>query len=329
MFVNREHLLDYMLKGHLHLSKKDYSFFSNIKNIIQEDRPITSNQNKLFDKLLVKYQRQLKKLNHDIDDLITLPWKFKVLESKQEYLNAYISIEDDRIIIKSPFNNKFIQMFRRIHCNKFVWNKAKKIYEAPVSTYQLKIAIDSVSECYGSVLFCDTIKDLLIGLDEFKQARYWNPTLVKRNNIFFIAATNSSLMESLKDVVLNDDPKTLMMLSLYGISFDDSVINNDPVKYFACNRELSLDLENLDEIIQNLKLLEINHVFTSRVILNSNNVFNEIQTKLSLAGITCNSIRSNTEFNNAVLFTTSSGAVSSSKVIKTIYLTNSRPVLVK
>jgi len=65
----REHLLHYMMKGHVHLSKKDYGFFNNLTYIIKDKNQVTSNQNKLFDKLILKYQRQLRKLGHNIEKL--------------------------------------------------------------------------------------------------------------------------------------------------------------------------------------------------------------------------------------------------------------------
>ena len=64
MMQKKEHLLHYMMKGHVHLSKKDYGFFNNLSYIIREKNQVTSNQNKLFDKLILKYQRQLR--NADI-----------------------------------------------------------------------------------------------------------------------------------------------------------------------------------------------------------------------------------------------------------------------
>ena len=62
ILTSKEMLTHYLLKGYVHLSKKDYGFFNNISYITNGKKSITSNQDKLFNKLILKYQRQLKKL---------------------------------------------------------------------------------------------------------------------------------------------------------------------------------------------------------------------------------------------------------------------------
>ena len=324
-FANKDHLARYMIAGHVHLSKKDYGFFNNVVLQIQGNKQITSNQNTLFDKLLSKYKRQLTRLNNNVDDLIKLEWKLGIIESKKEFLDAKIFIVGNDLVIKSPFNSHFVQNFRRLEINPFVWDSVTKSYKCKVSTYSLKIAYTYLTKYYKDVVMCDTTTEMLKEIELYQSAKIWQPTLVKINNYFYIVASNNSLMESISEIDLNDDPKTLFALSAYGITIDSSVVGNDPVKNFASNRKLTFDLDNLDYVIEMLKLLEVDNVFTSRDIVYNKSVSNEIKLKTLEHGITLLP-HNHLKETESVLFTTNSSGTYDRKIAKVIHLTNSRPV---
>lgn len=330
MFEYKDQLTFYMVAGHVHLSKKDYGFFNNIKQTIG-DKPVTSNQDKLFNKLLAKYQRQLSKLNHDVVLLGQLPWRVPVVETKQEYLSAIISIVNDTIIIKSPFNNKFIQQFRKIELNDFVWNKIKRVYEAPFSTYQLKIAIQTVNSCYESVVYCDKVKELLDQVTQYSEVKYWEPTLTKINNNLYIVAINNSLYEAISHIDLADDPQTFYLLSRYGIKIDDSLLD-DKYKMFAAEYVVEVDSQDFEEVSLWLQNLKVEHVFTSRDVLYNKELSNDIKLILLDKGITCSTAK-NLEKENSVIIKTHKSWPSFNNHVglydKVIYLKNSRPVKIR
>jgi hypothetical protein len=330
MFETKDQLTNYMVAGYVHLSKKDYGFFNNIKQTIV-DKPVTSNQDKLFNKLLAKYQRQLTKLNHDVTLLNQLPWRVPVVETKQEYLYAQVSINDGIITIKSPFNNKFIQKFRKLSLNDFVWDKTKRVYEAPFTTYQLKIAIETVNECYESIVYCDKVKEILDTVNQYITVKYWEPTLVKINNNLYVVSLNSSLYEAIKDIDLNDDPQTFYKLSQYGIKIDDSLITDD-YKKFAAEYVTEIDSEYLENIAIWLKNLKVEHVFTARDLLYSKELNNDVKLLLLDNGITCSPAKDKM-LQNSVLLKTHKGWNSFNNISdhygKIIYLKNSRPVKIR
>lgn len=330
MFTSKDQLTHYMIAGHLHLSKKDYGFFNNIKTIVHDKKPVTSNQDKLFNKLLSKYQRQLTKLNHNPQQLLTLPWKVGMVESKQEYLDANIFIEGDVITIRSPFNNKFLQMFRKVPLNSFVWDKIARVYQAPLNSYQLKIAIDTVNKCYESVKYCDKIKEILQQLDGYADVKYWQPTLVKRNDHFYVLATNHTLNEVIKDIPLNDDPNTFYILSQYGIKIDESLIKNSFDK-FSAEYLTEVDSFNMSEMCDWLKQLNVECVFTSRDVVYNKELGNELKLELLQRNIDTRAVNS-TSVPNSVLIKTHSGyssLITNSDFNKIIHLTNSRPVKIR
>lgn len=329
IFTSKEMLTHYFLKGYVHLSKKDYGFFNNISYITNSKKSITSNQDKLFNKLILKYQRQLKKLGHDIEVFTSLEWKTGLVDSNQEFLTAKVIVVDKDIRIISPFNNKFIQDIRKVNLNQFVWNKSERYYEAPYSTHNLKLATSLVKTHFNDWYFCETISGLLKQMDEFQNVKFWNPTLVKVQNNFYVCAINETLSDAISYVEINDDPKNLFSLSQHGVQIDESVHSQDQFLTFAGSFNITSDLENLDQIVNFLQLLNVDHVFTSRDLIYNKSISNEIKVKLLNNNITCCPISSEfSSFKKAVIFTTHIG-YNSHKVLKTIKLTNSRPISIK
>jgi hypothetical protein len=317
-----------MVAGHVHLSKKDFGFFNNMQYIVKSNSRVTTNQNKLFDKLLTKYQRQLKKLGHNIEQLLELKWDVVVIDSAQEYLDATVYLEGDNIHIRSPFNTKFVTKFRGVPDNTFVWDKDKKVYQSTYSTYALKIAVNSVKEYFDTVNFSSECKNLLSVVDGYENYS-WEPTLKRTNGFYYVSAINEHLCNAIKDIHLDDDPKTLYKLSQYGICISNEICDT-PLKVFASSYFVTSDLTNIDKLIEWLKLLEVEHVFTAKEVLYNKVIHNMLKIKLLKEGITSNVIES-TNHNGVLLKTMSSraGTMDMKKIDKVIDLTNSTPVEIK
>lgn len=321
-----------MLKGHLHLSKKDYGFFNNLQYIIKDKQKVTSNQNKLFDKLIVKYQRQLKKLGHDINTLQGLTWNVDLVPTSKEYLTAQISIENDSIVFRSPFNTQFIQEFRKVDDNPYIWIKDTRYYKAPYSTYALKVLVDTVHKHYELVNYCDTVNELLTDVKQYENT-IWEPTLKKVNGNYIIVGINKSLYEATKDIVLDNQPKTLQKLSTYGIKIDTTVSEGDPFLEFAGNFEYTINIDDLDKLCEWLEKLGLDKVVTNRVVIYNRQVNTEIRNKLAERNL---KILSNNDPSDTSVVLLRAGFMNtffvsydSYNVIKLINLVNTRPVQVR
>jgi hypothetical protein len=332
MFVKREHLLDYILKGHLHLSKKDYGFFNNLQYIIQSKNKVTSNQNALFDKLIVKYQRQLKKLGHNIQVLQELNWHVELVPTEKTFLNAHISVEDDILVLRSPFNTHFIQDFRKLDDNTFVWDKNSRTYRSNYSTHALKLLLGAVNRHFKDVAFCPVVSNLLEDIQGYDNC-VWEPTLKKINGQYIIVAINKNLYEATKDIELNNDPLTLQKLSTYGIQIDTSVTNNDRFLEFAGSFNNLIDIDDLDLVIDWITALGSNIIFARRnQILYNRQVNDEIRKKLKERNIAIHNLEDTDK--PGIVFKgihTAHYPYSSDykKVAKIVSLVNSRPIQVK
>lgn len=327
-FQHKEKLNDYLISGYLHLSKKDYAFFNNLKYQIVKNNFITSNQNTLFNKLLLKYRRQLQKLGHDIEVLTILNWNCEVKLSKQEFLDAKVSILDNRIYFKAPFNSKFIKDFKKSDLNTFKWCTASKYYESPFSTVAYKLITTMANKHYENVKFCTESEKLNKIIDEYASVKYWNPTLIKRNNNFYIVGINEVLYNATSHIPLSDLPNTLFELSQYGINIEDGILAHSNLNKFAGTFNVTFDLINLKEFISFISTLKVKHVFTSKEVLYNKTISNEIKLALLEVGITLCPIHSDNKSKGILIKTSTASVEIDSRIQKVVNLTNARPILI-
>jgi hypothetical protein len=60
-------------------------------------------------------REQLTKNGYVKEELKSLPWKTLIVESTSEYTGALVSMIDDLLTIRVPFNKQFISQFRKNH----------------------------------------------------------------------------------------------------------------------------------------------------------------------------------------------------------------------
>jgi hypothetical protein len=249
----KEHLLYFFTKGKISLSQYDHKFLANLQMILHRDKRVTTNQANLFDKLIGKYAKQLSKNGYNSEQLLVLPWKSLVVESTVEYTGARVSLENDTLVVKVPFNKNFIADFRDIPHNMFEWNREDKRYKSEFSTSALKILYYTLPKYFPSVTYCDTLNEIFSELTKF-EAKYWEPTLTSINDRLTIVAVNYILGDLIKDIELDLNPKTIYKLSMLGIKVDPSLMDN-PKLNFAGNFEVEVDLDELATIAEWIKEL--------------------------------------------------------------------------
>ena len=257
MIMNRkEHLLYFLLQGKISLSSYDYKFMTNLQTILHQSNRITSNQAKLFDTLIRKYNKQLfTKLYPDtidsIDMLLDLPWNATQIDSTPEYTSAHVALSKDNetITIRVPFKKSFISTFRdQVKHNTFVWDKEQKQYIAPFSTSALKIAYTHLPKHFETVRYSADLSDILNKLKLY-EAEIWDPTLVKiRENQYVVAACNSVLHDILPET-LALDVEALYKLSSLGVNIDKDVMSQlTPELIFAAQRFIEVDINDMSTV---------------------------------------------------------------------------------
>lgn len=325
----KEQVLYFLLNGNINLSQYDYKFLGNLQTMITRDKRITSNQSDLFDKLLSKYAKQLKKQGISSENIKLLSWDTMKVESTLEYTGAIVSIVNDDITIRVPFNKSFITAFRDIPNNPFNWNKELKLYVSAFGTVALKIATTKLNKFFHTVQYCDNIKKLLADI-QTHDAMVWNPTLTMVNDKLLIAACTEVLWEKIADIKLSLDPKVLSTLSRFGIVTDPKLVENDPVLKFASQRIIHVDITEVQQIVDMIKKLDYPICFSgpgggySNLAKEFMQIMHNNKIKTSVY---------NSNINQIIITTRESDTIKSStnypKMAKMIVVKDSRPVEIK
>lgn len=281
--TTKEHLVYFMQTGMMKLSNYDIHFVQNLNHLILAKKPITSNQVELFEKLIQKYQRQFQKHKLSVNILETLPWTITIIKSTPEFTEAHISIIDNKIYFKSPFNKKFIKEFRDYELNPFNWDRENRRYESNFNTYSLKILYDTAKKHYPTINYCPVTMFLLNKVHiEFTSDLIYEPTLVHKNGRLFVGAINESLYEAIKDIDLTYDARTINELSSYGIKISSELARDEKIK-FAGSCFYEVESKDLLTIIDWLKEFDCDCVFFYGLV--SANIKSEMYDKLDSLGI--------------------------------------------
>jgi len=252
-----EHIAHFMKKN-ISLGRFDERFVTNLLTLDQ----ITTNQVELFYKIVFKYRRQFVKHELDVDQLIYLPWDMQVIESSPQYTTGHVTIEDNKIYFKSPYNKNFINAFRKKPNNHFKWNKDLRRHEVDYGLFQLKILLEVANEFYKDMFYCDITKSLLNQLESYKDVRYWQPTLCNINGNLYIVATNIYLDEALGNMVLNTDSITIANLVYHGVTIDESVYDiSDKKQNFMANMFPKVEVSEVTIIVPWLQEIGCDAVF--------------------------------------------------------------------
>jgi len=323
----------YFMKGHIHLSRYDEKFIDNITTL----STVTTNQVVLFHRLVFKYRRQFTKHELFVEKLIDLPWNITVVESSAQYTDGHVTVTEDMIYFKCPFNRNFIDEFRKIPLNSFVWNKQNRQYESPYSIHSLKNLLTVAVNFFPIIHNCDTTQRMLDEISPYEDVRYWQPTLVKRNDNLYILATNQALEEALGDTVLAEDSETFVKLATHGVTIGPEFHKNDSRLKFMTESVTSIEVSDIDNLILWLTEIECDMVYlsgsASSINLSKIKLSSCLQEKSKIpyvdSRVTTNDSR---EYKCPVLVKFKKNVeviYDPIKVSKVIYLVNSNPIDIK
>jgi hypothetical protein len=259
----KEQLLFHILVKHFRLHYSDRKFFTNLSILVKNSK-ITTGQAALFDKLIGKYYNQLKNTNLTLEEMLSLQWKVEVIETSSDYTSARVKLENNFIILKVPTNKNFINKLESSPDCTYEWEKQSQEYRSPFNTKSLRLIYNMLPIYFKEVRYCDTLQRLIKDANQIGTDLVWSPTLVKINNTYFVAAANNRLYELIKDINLNDEPKTLYRLSQLGISTDKKITNNDPFLEFASKFAVDIEISDLDLLIVWLKELGVSQVLLGK-----------------------------------------------------------------
>lgn len=337
----KDQIVKFLLDGTIHLSKKDYSFFYNLHNIIKNKKKITSNQANLFDKLVNKYRRQLQKNGKDVEAILEYYWECEVIPTLQQYLHSNISIKNNHIEIRSPFKQDFIKQLTRYtlpdidnpvieYINPFSWDKTDRVYKAEYNTAAFKIAVSYSNRYFDKTTYCDAALSLLRQIDELKNIGIWDPTYKKVGDCYYIAACNEILSNHTQNIQLDTEPATLFTLSKLGIKIDENIVKDDYTLRVASKYIVFENIDNINELISATKLLNVKYVVFGRDLSYQKQIGLELKNLLQDNGIIILPESNVKEITDDYFYMTlNSSNTKHNNATKIIVLKNNRPVKVK
>lgn len=315
----------------IRLSRYDEQFVNNLTFYSLQHNRITSNQDLLFKKVTSKYKKQFTYNKIVVEDLLKLPWNVNVVASIPEYTGASITVEDDRIIFRSPYNKNFLTALRKNPLYSLEWHKDKRQYEAKYSPTTLKQLIYLSADYYETLNYCDKVTHIINSLGEYETIKYWVPTLIYKDSRYYIAAINEHLYNAIKHVEITSELKTVATLVKYGVNIDESVISHflktePPEKVrFASSFEAQVEIKDANTVMNWLHEFGCDAISEPKSFLTKNTI------QVDATDITiCKNIKDLIDYNNPVVAyqkgTFSLASEKPLKLFKIIKFINSEPV---
>ena len=335
----KEHLLHFFLQGKISLSQYDYKFMVNLQTMIHNSHRVTSNQAELFDKLISKYAKQLTKAELVKEELKVLPWKAMVVQSTPEYTGANISLFEDIITLRVPFNKAFIAAFRAIDDNPFEWIKEEKLYRAPFSTVAFKLLYNALPKFFTITNYCETLNSILEDLKQY-EGLMWEPTLIRINDRIVLGAVTPVVAELISQIDLTMTADNLYKLASYQFAVHPDFYGDDPMLKFAYEYQTEVDIDNLVQVAKWMRTLKVQRVLLDRTLSMDKKLRSEIEAALTGMSVfvptaSYDSTRDNPNPPRSLLLQTHShlnnrlNTYVNHNIDKIVVLKNSRPVEVK
>jgi len=348
----KEQLVYYLLQN-ISLGTYDRRFLTSLQ-VIQATKksPVTTNQSALLNKITLRYEKQLRKQEIDANEMVNLLWHSTPVESLPEYTDAYCTVNDNVIEIRSPFKKEFINQIKDSKI-PVTWNKEQRLWTTVYCEYTLKHVIECLDKNYPAVNYCDISKSVINDFADLEEATCWDPTYVKVNGNYMIACTNHVIDEALKHITLDADTATLARLTAAGVTIDESILvdaaeelwNTDEgfkLIDFATTYNNVINLSDIGTLVRYLVGIKCDYVLILETFKNNSSThISELQSLLKQNKIEVDLLKRNTvaerinqtKYEFPVVINTAlwgfGQSVSKLGGCKTIFLGNNKPIEIK
>lgn len=346
--TTKEQLLYYLLTN-VNLGTYDSRFLHNVQEThITDNKPVTTNQADLLDKITLRYARQLRQKEIDAAEMVLLPWALPPIQSLPEYTEAYVIIEDNQVLMRSPYKKEFITALKDTSLS-LTWTRETKTWSAPYSEASLKHMMELAEKHYPVINYCPVTVDIINTLAEYETCKYWNPTLINAGGNYMIAATNKNLDAALAEIALSLNLATIARLVCYGVHipteiYDELLANGyteEQIK-FAIDFSPVMNMHDPATIAECIRMVNADQVIISeRLGINSRDM-GSLQQILSDNNIPCYSIDRRSDINqldiskyeflviiNTGMWVSKNQLNLKQGASKSIHLANSKPIKIK
>lgn len=129
--------LGFDFKPIVNLARYDVSVLETMSESVASGKALTERQGELATKIILKYQRQLAQKSIDVTPIENPVWRVPL--RKMDYTQS-LSIKDDKIAIKFPYNQKLIESIRSFRSESqgvCVFDSAQKEWTVALTEYNL------------------------------------------------------------------------------------------------------------------------------------------------------------------------------------------------
>ena len=349
--TTKEQLVYYMLQN-ISLGTYDKKFLTNLHdNLVSKKNPVTSNQADLLTKITLRYFKQFKKQELDVNEMAMLSWSTQPVLSSPQYTSAFCAVEDGVLTVRSPYNADFISEIRKMPVMAS-WDKDTKTWSMSYCEVTAKHVIECVTKNYEVINFCPVLTEVVDTFAKYETAQHWDPIYLKVNGNYMIACITKQIYEVVENVTLDVSPATLALLTSLGIhisndvvldacaTLDNTLTGHQLIDFATTISSTIMDENKMDELALFLKEIksdfvlivdtykEKNKLYTKKLYdlltgmnLNAHLVSRQEKTELDL-----------TPYNLPVIVNSSlwgMGSFSKIAKCKTVFLGNSKPIEIK
>lgn len=294
---NTKEQLIHFLITHISLGTYDKKFIS---NVYENNKPLTTNQNELLDKIVLRYSKQLSKKQLKAIELINLPWTKPLIISSPEFTEAHISLVDDVLYIRTPYKKDFILKLKE-SVYPIVWDRNERLWYTDFCVEILEYVIQQTESHFSQINYCKKIQEIIYYLCEFQKYKCWDPTLVYINNRYYLLASNEIIYNFVQEYLEEITPYSLTKLVRHGVKIDESITHNltdDDTSLIKFSTEVHPILE-ADDI--QLLVKHLNYIECDCVLINSSIYFSKLLSVESIRyfednGITVLPINKNLDY---------------------------------
>jgi len=259
-FQTRDSVCKYILDN-VRLNRYDNKFISNITaKYIIKNRPLTHKQSEVFDIIVAKYNKQLKKMGIDYKDILNLKWENGFYEAKDMQAQSYFKCLNNIMMLSFPFNKGKINIIRTFvyddagkHLNKsvmtingpafgenekynFTWNKENANWQGE---FNLHLMLDLYNFALEyNIKIDDSIETIKTEYEQYGNKEVWETQLHIVNGSYYV----NNISESMLNVIKEFDFQDLSMYNTENICLTlgiqpPSTVNKDRAKLMLCNIE--------------------------------------------------------------------------------------------
>lgn len=217
------------------LNRYDNKFMANIwTKYISVKKPLSINQNELYEKIVHKYRKQLKKLGINWREIKEMPWQHGIVDLDQLTQKTYFKLQENasgvtEMRLYFTFNKKHIDEVRALvhddegtHFNcgiaetkfgsggkyNFEWDNQNKVWYGPFSLYLFKELYKfAVSK---GVQIDSAVQDLVSELNAHGSKQDWTPSVRIVHGRMYVSHVTEEMLPALESI----DPTDLSVRNI-------------------------------------------------------------------------------------------------------------------